>query len=494
MQKRVGIPEIGRDPEELLDTMACFGEEDANWRSGRTWSLVYHVSDEHHRFLERAHNLFFSENGLNPMAFKSLRRMESEVVQMTSGMLHGGPDTVGTMTSGGTESIMLAVKTYRDRARKRRPWVLRPEMLVPRTIHVAFEKAAAYFDLKPRFAPVQQDGSVDVRAMARLINRNTVMLAASAPQYPTGVMDPIEDIARLAREKRLPLHVDACFGGFLLPWIERLGHDLPRWDLSLLGVTSISADVHKYGYAAKGASVLLYSSMDYMRHQFFVSTDWPGGIYASPTMPGTRAGGCIAAAWAAMMIMGQEGYTELARDAMQAAERLRDGIRSIPALRLLGQPHTTIVTFGARDEAVEVFALADRLEARGWHADRQQSPPSIHCTVNASNGPVVDTYLADLRECVAEVQAHPEWAGQGDAAMYGMMAKMPMRWVVKHGVRKVMEAMYAPGGHVPDLGSLGERDEDDPFFRLMHRYGDRAQELLGKAERAWKRLRESVAL
>jgi len=474
------IPTQGRDKEELLAELAKMREGDADWANARTWSLVYHAGDEHKAFLQRAYGQFFAENGLNPLAFKSLKRLEGDVVRMAAALLNGDGESVGTMTSGGTESILLAVKAARDRARARKPWILRPEMVVPHTIHVAFEKAAHYFGLKVRRAATGPDMRADVRSMRRLIGRNTVLVAASAPQYPHGVVDPIEELAPLAASRGIPFHVDACVGGFILPWLERLGQPIHRWDFRVPGVTSISADVHKYGYAAKGASVVIYRDMSYLKHQFFVSTDWCGGIYASPSLPGTRPGGAIAAAWAALMALGEEGYLDLARKALDATRRLRDGVIAIPELRLVAEPEATIVTYASGDPAVDIYAVADRLEARGWNADRQQYPACIHCTVMAAHEQAVEPYLRDLRECVAEVKADPSLAKSGQAPMYGMMAKVPLRGLVRQSVLKVMEGMYGPTGQVPDLSRVGEGEGDGLLLKLVGRYGEPALELLDK--------------
>lgn len=482
------IPERGVETEALLERMSAMREGDADWRSGRVWSLVYHAGDDHSELLKRAHGLFFSENGLNPMAFRSLRRMESEVVRMTASMLHGGERAVGSMTSGGTESILLAVKAARDRARKRWPWILRPEIVAPESIHVAFEKAAHYFGLKIRYAPLREDFRVDVRAMRRLVGRNTVLIAASAPQYPHGVIDPIEEIGQLARTRRIPFHVDACVGGFILPWLEALGQELPPFDFRVPGVTSMSADVHKYGFAAKGASVVVYRSMDYMKHQFFVSTDWPGGIYAGPTIAGTRPGGGIAAAWAAMMSLGREGYLDHARRALEATGKLLSGIRSIPGMAVLGEPDATVVAFTSSDPKVGIFAVADQLQAKGWHMDRQQFPDSLHCTVTSNHLDVVDEFLADLRAAVEHVRAHPELRASGEAAMYGMMAKLPVRSAVRFSVGKVMEQIYGPEGKVPDLGEA-DAAGDGPLMQAAARLTPKALAALEKLEQVRGRLR-----
>jgi len=470
----VRIPAQGRDLDDLLAEMESKRTLDVDWRGGRAWSLVYHAGDAHDHLLKRAHNAWFSENALNPMAFKSLKRMESELVQMTASMLHAPPTACGTLTSGGTESILLAVKAARDRARRRRPWVRRPEMVLPRTAHVAFDKAGELFGVRPRWVPVGADHRADVGAMAKAIGRRTVLVAASAPQYPHGVVDPIEELAPLASKRDLPFHVDACFGGFILPWLEKLGHVPPRWDFRVPGVTSISADLHKYGYTCKGTSVLLYRSMDYLRHQFFASTDWPGGVYASPGLLGSRPGGPIAAAWASLQGLGEDGFLALAKRSWDAAEVLRSGVRQISGLRVVGAPHSTIVTWTS--DELSVYAIADRLEARGWTAERQQRPPTVHCTVAAHHAPVVERYLVDLQACVAEVRANPDLAQEGEAPLYGMMARLPVRRLVRQGVIQLMEQMYAPGAAEIDLEDLS--DADGPLLRLIHRYGPRLLDVL----------------
>lgn len=468
------LPARGLPHDALLATMKAMRSEDADWHGGRCFSLVYHASDEHTAFLKEAHNTFFEENGLNPMAFKSLQRMETEVVRMAASLLSGDDGVVGTMTSGGTESLLLVVKTARDVARKHKPWIVFPEMVLPATAHVAFDKAAHYFGVKIRRAPVGPDLRADVKAMKRLLNRNTILIVGSAPQYPHGVVDPIAEIGAMARAQDVPCHVDACVGGFILPFLERLGHEVPTWDFRVPGVTSISADLHKYGYTAKGASVILYRSMDLLKHQFFVATEFPGGIYASPTLPGTRPGGSIAAAWAGLLGLGEEGYLELARVTAETAGRLREGIARIDGIDVIGAPHSPIVTWASSDKAVDVYAVADQLEDKGWHVDRQQHPASVHLTVTAHHAGIVDDYLRDLAASVAFVRAHPEVKSRGNAAMYGMMAKIPLRGMVKSAVLAVMEGMYGPTGELPDL----TKPQAGLVGRLADRFGPRAMRLL----------------
>ncbi len=464
----VRIPKEGRDKQAVLDDMKSFGQDDAKYKDGRTWSLVYYLGEEYTDFLKQAHGLYFSENGLNPMAFKSLKRFEKDVVSMAANLFHGDHDTVGTMTSGGTESCLLAVKTYRDLARAKRPWIRHPEMIVPESIHVAFEKGAEYFGLKIVHAPVGKDFRVNVKAVKKLINRNTVMLVGSAPCYPHGVVDPIEELGRLAQKKKIPLHVDSCVGGFMLPWVEKLGYKVPPFDFRVPGVTSISADVHKYGYSAKGASVIVYRNIDYLKHQFFAYTDWSGGIYISPALLGTRPGGSIAAAWAAMQAMGENGYLERARAIMDTTRKLIDGVNAIPELQVLGEPTMSVFAYRSIDQDVNIYAVGDQMEEKGWHIDRQQKPEALHGMVSPTHAAVTEKYLQDLRDSVAFVKAHPEMGTKGNAAMYGMVAHIPMRGMIKKNVLKLMEGMYGPDGELPDIEGAGQADDLATKLGMMY--------------------------
>ncbi len=476
------LPAQGRDHAELLRELEALRVADADWRDGRVFSLVYDPGHAHEAFLQEAHGRYFSENGLNPMAFKSLHRMETDVVRMVGKLLHGDAKTCGTMTSGGTESLLLAVKTARDRARRLHPWNRRPELILPTTAHVAFDKAADAFGLRIRRARLTPDLQVDVKHVKRLINRHTVLLVASAPQYPHGVIDPVAAIAKLGQKHGIPVHVDACVGGLILPFIERLGRPVPPWDFRVPGVTSISADLHKYGYTAKGASVLLHRSTDYLQDQIFVAADWPGGVYASPSLPGTRPGGPIAAAWAGLQAMGESGYLELARQTLVAADTLRAGVRGIAGLQLLSPDDMPIVTWTSAAADVDVYAVADQLEARGWHLDRQQDPPSVHLTVMAGHVRTADAYVRDLADAVAFVRAHPAAKSQGNAAMYGMMAKVPFRGMVKKTVRGILLEMYGPEGGK----TQGDPQPPDGVVgQILARHG----EAIGRALDGYQRLR-----
>ncbi|WDP89392.1 MAG: aspartate aminotransferase family protein [Desulfobacter sp.] len=450
--KPVTLPDQGRSFDTVLDDLKTFGLDDPDYKNGKTWSLVYYRDEEYSNFLNEAGRLFASTNGLNPMAFKSLKRMEAEVVQMTAALLNGDEGACGIMTSGGTESCLLAVKTYRDMARKTKK-IKKPEMIIPESAHVAWEKGAQYFDVKPVRIPLGEDFRVDIHAVERAVTKNTVMILGSAPGYPHGVVDDIEYLGDLAVENNIPLHVDACVGGYLLPFVEKLGYHISPFDFRVPGVTSISADTHKYGYAAKGASTLLYRDMEYMAHQFFISTEWPGGVFASPGILGTRPGGAVAAAWAAMQAMGRDGYLDHARIIMDTAAALIRGINAIEGLEVLGRPEAGLFAYRSTDKGLNIYAVGDRMEEKGWHIDRQQKPESLHAMVTPLHHKMTNQYLGDLKESVEKIRANPELGLSGSAATYGMVSKVPMRKMVKKNVLDIMKQSYGPGGMSLDLNA-----------------------------------------
>ncbi len=397
-KEKRSFPKQGISKEALLAQMKTMRKDDAQWHIGRTFSLVYHPGNEIANMVKEAYNLFFSENALNPTAFPSLKQMEVEVVSMVADLFHGQEDTSGTMTSGGTESILLAVKTARDWAAEHRPHITAPEIIVPLSAHPAFQKAFHYFGIKGVVVPVSDDYRVDMKEVWRNINRNTIMLVGSAPSYPHGVIDPIEELAEFALKNDLLLHVDACVGGFLLPFAQKLGYAIPKWDFAVEGVTSISADVHKYGYAAKGASVIIYRDKLIRRKQFFVYTDWPGGIYASPGIGGTRPGGAIAAAWAALMGIGENGYLQLTKKTLTTTDKLKTAIAVMPELHLIAPPDMSILAIGSN--SLDIYKVGDEMSVKGWFLDRQQYPACLHLTVSPIHAEVADQFIADLQEAV----------------------------------------------------------------------------------------------
>jgi len=402
------MPQRGLGRDVVLAQLLAMKQGDQDWRGGRVFSLVYSAGDDVHELLSDAQSLYSAENGLNVLAFPSIGTMQHDIVSNTATLLGAddpasGGGVEGYLTSGGTESLLQAVKTARDVARQERG-IQRPQVVAGESAHAAFTKAADYFDVELVRVPVGADFRVSVDALADACTDSTIMVVGSAPTYPQGVIDPISDIAALALERGILCHVDACMGGFLLPFLTQLGRFSEPFDFRLPGVTSMSADVHKYGYASKGVSVILYRTHELARHQVFVTSDWLGGFYASTAMAGTRPAGPIAAAWAALMHIGVNGYLELTRTAHDAALSLRAGIESIDGLEVRGDPLATVMAFGASDPtALDIFAVGEKLTADGWYLDRQNRPDSLHATVHAGSAATVPFLVRDLGRAVATV-------------------------------------------------------------------------------------------
>jgi glutamate/tyrosine decarboxylase-like PLP-dependent enzyme len=399
------LPDKTRPIDDVIAELEAKRAHDVRWQDGRTFGMVYDGGPSVHEVAERAAKLYLHENALNTKAFPSLGAIQSEVVRWTADLLHGPQGAAGFMTSGGTESILCAVLAARERGRKERG-ITAPHMVIPESAHAAFHKAAHIYDIRVSKTKVRADWTADTDEMASAIDKDTVLLVGSAPQYPQGVVDDIPALAALARAANANCHVDACMGGFVLPFVERLGRHVPPWDFRVDGVTSISADIHKLGYAPKGASVVLYRDKSLRAWQTFVFDDWLGGFYASPGLQGTRSGLPMAAAWAVMQHLGMEGYLRLTTAMLQNADQMRAGIRAIDGLQVLGTGTYHLVAMAAdpaSSRRVDMFALGDALLKRGWFHDRQTPPDALHSTVSNSNTGVMDRYLKDLAESVDEV-------------------------------------------------------------------------------------------
>ncbi|MBJ7426728.1 MAG: aspartate aminotransferase family protein [Ilumatobacteraceae bacterium] len=407
--------------QEVLRQVAEIGAKDLNWKQGRAFSLAYYAGADVQEVADQALAMYASTNGLNADAFPSLKKFQSEVVQMVSAWVHGGDQAAGFMTSGGTESILLAVKGARERGRREKG-ITTPNVVLPTSAHAAFEKACYYFGLESRRIAVDAEWRADVTAMSAAIDSNTVLLVGSAPQYPQGVIDPISEIAALGLSMDINVHVDACMGGVTLPFLERLGVPITPWDFRVDGVTSISVDLHKYGYTAKGASVILHRNKKLRSYQTFVTDNWLGGFYGSSGVLGTKSGGPMAAAWAVMNYLGDDGYLRLTKAAYDACQQLADAIEQFPELQLRARPDSTLLSFGAREShddsspMFNIYAVADLLAQRGWYVDKQSPPASLHCTVNAVHGAVIDDFLIDLRWAVDEVVTNDS---RGERGSYG---------------------------------------------------------------------------
>jgi glutamate/tyrosine decarboxylase-like PLP-dependent enzyme len=394
------LPEHGSSAEDVMEHLRALQVNDGDYHNARTWGLIYNAGPDVDAMVMAAGSHVMLENALNPFVFPSLREMQRDVVQMSASLLHGDDDTGGAMTSGGTESIFLAVATARDKARAERG-IGRGQgrIVLPRTAHPAFIKAAHYLGLDYVHLPLGDDLRTRAEDLAQHITDDTVLCVGSAPNYPFGMIDPIPAMAAIASERGVPFHVDACLGGFMLPFLERIGQPIPPWDFRVPGVTSISADVHKYGYAIKGASVLLHRPKSNLRHQVFQFSDWPGGIYGSQGFQGTKPATPIGAAWAVMHYLGEEGYKRLAKQTFETARRLIDGVNAIGGVHVWGEPDMTVAAIGSRDH--DIMAIGDVLASRGWHFDRQEGPASLHLMASPRHSLVIDEFLSDLREAVA---------------------------------------------------------------------------------------------
>jgi glutamate/tyrosine decarboxylase-like PLP-dependent enzyme len=400
------FPQKGRSVDEVIGELRAKRADDVKWSEGRAFGMVYNGGPSVHEVAERAAALYLHENALNTKAFPSLGQIQQEVVGWTGELLHAPRGAAGFLTSGGTESILCAVLAARERGREERG-ITAPEMVLPETAHAAFHKGAHLFGITTRKTPVNADFTANVEAMRAAVNANTVLVVGSAPQYPQGIVDPIPAIAEVAASVGANCHVDACMGGFVLPFAEMLGRAVPPWDFRVDGVHSISADVHKLGYAPKGISVILHRTKELRRYQTFVFSDWLGGFYASPNLQGTRSGLPMAAGWAVMQHLGVEGYVALTRQTLENADRMREGIAAIDGLRVLGDSRYHLIAMAGDPESatpIDVFALGDALLARGWFHDRQGPPDTLHSTVSNSNTGVIEQYLADLRACAEEVR------------------------------------------------------------------------------------------
>ncbi len=412
----MALPSIGLGRDEIFDRLDLMKANDVRWRDGRAFTLAYNAGDDVVAVAEEAYRRFSSENALNTDAFPSLRAIQADVVGIVAEWLNAGTEGAGFMTTGGTESLLLAVNAARERGRKERD-ITRPNVVLPTSAHAAFEKGCYYFGLESRRVPVGADWKADVDAMAAAIDDDTVLVVGSAPQYPQGVIDPIPGIAALAAERDINCHVDACMGGVTLTYLRRLGHDIPPWNFEVPGVTSISVDLHKYGYTAKGASVIMHRSKQLRAYQTFLTDNWLGGFYGSSGVLGTKSGGAMGAAWAVLHYLGDDGYLRVTAAARRACEQLAAAVEATPELSLRARPEATLLAVGATDpEALDVFAVADAVWRRGWYVDRQGPPPSLHFTVNAVHDGKIDAFVADLRASIAEVVAA---AASGDQGAYG---------------------------------------------------------------------------
>ncbi|MEI8080719.1 MAG: pyridoxal-dependent decarboxylase [Actinomycetes bacterium] len=395
------LPEHGTPREELFARIRQTKSRDAKWDQGKTFSLIYPTGrDDVDDVLMEANDLYLYENALNPIRFPSLQVMEADIVANTGALVNLPPAGGGTMASGGSESILMSVLVNRDRARAERGIrAAAGNIVYPTSAHAAFAKAAHYLELEARPIPITPDFIADVDAMADAVDDNTVLVVGSAYGYPHGVMDPIEELSTMALDRGVGFHSDSCVGSFVLPFMERLGYEIPPFDFRLPGVTQMSCDVHKYGYTVKGASVILHRVSEWIGYQYFLYADWPSGLYGTPTVAGARPAGPIAAAYAITNYLGMDGYLEIMRGLMATTQKIKSGIEAIAGLRIMGKPIGPLLTFTS--DTIDVYAVCDLMDDRGWNLDRNTNPNGLHMMISPLHAKVADEFLSDLRWAVA---------------------------------------------------------------------------------------------
>ncbi len=445
------LPSTGLRKEVLFDRLESFREHDVKWRNGRTFAHVYDAGREAEDIGKEAYVRFLGENALDPTAFPSAHRLEAEIIGIAASHLGGNERTTGNFTSGGTESIMLAVKAARDHARRERPAIVRPEIVLPTTGHAAFRKAAHYLGMEVVAVDVDpRTFKADAQGMKRAVTPSTVLLVGSAPSWAHGAMDPIREIGELALETGVLFHVDACVGGFLLPYFRRLGVPVPEFDFRVPGVTSMSMDLHKYAFAPKGASMVMYRDKALRRHQIFGCAEWPGYTVVNPTVQSSKSAGPLAAAWAVMNSLGDEGYLELARRTLAGARHLIAGIESIDGLEVMGEPEFAIAA--ATSDQVSVFHVADEMKALGWEVQAQlgfgSSRENLHFLVTPMNAQNVGAMLGDLARAVEAARAMK--ADELRAAVGETVASLDAKSLDEAAFGQLLAAVGIEGVRLPE--------------------------------------------
>ena len=446
MSKFAGLPAEGLGSDVINERLAAFRANDLAWQTGKLWAYVYpppaHVASiQKHAYLE-----YLTENGLDPTAFPSLVAMENDVLEFCRLHLSGDENVCGSFTTGGTESCLLAVKTARDAARAR--GIEKPQMIIAVTAHAAFFKAAHYFDIELIVLPVDwKTFKMDPAAVAAALGPRTALVVASAPSYAHGVVDPIEAIGALAQAHGTLFHVDGCIGGFLLPYLKKLGEPVPAFDFSVPGVTSISMDLHKYAYCPKGASVVLYRNADLRAQQYFACAEWSGYTMINPTILSSRSGGSVAAAWATLHAFGENGYLEAARGILGARQALVAGIAAIDGLQLLATPEASLVAISSSDPALSVFHVADEMATRGYMVQVQlaqgEGVENLHLSLLPQSQGEAEAFLTALAASVTAAR------GLSFGPLVAMVQAMGAQLVGMEPTRDTIHSLLAGAGLDP---------------------------------------------
>ena len=436
------LPEKGWDQKRIEEELDKYDDVlgAANWQSGFVSGAVYNGSPELTKLSTDVYKRYAWTNPLHADMFPPIRKMEAEVVAMGLKIFNAGKDASGTMTSGGTESILMAMRVYREIAFER--GIVMPEIIAPVTAHCALDKAADYFRMKLVRVPMNNTFTSSARAMRHFITSNTIVLVGSVPQYPHGMVDPIKEYAKLAQYYGIYVHVDCCLGGFLAPFAEKAGFNFPIFDFRIEGVTSISADTHKYGFSPKGSSLIMYCNRELRMKQFFTAIEWPGGAYGTPTIAGSRSGAIIAATWATMMHFGEEGYVEATRKIINTTQKIESGLRNIPGLYVMGKPELSVVAVGSRD--FNIYRLSSEMKKKGWYLSDLQKPPGVHIAVTMPHTQegVAEKFVTDTRQCVEIIKKNEDGNVTGMGAMYGSTSKIPDRSIVNEIALSFMELLY----------------------------------------------------
>lgn len=456
IERITSLPSEGWSEEQVRKKLSELADmEHTRWEDGRVSGAVYHGGDELIRLQTEAFGKFTVANPIHPDVFPGVRKMEAEVVAMVLSLFSAPEGAVGVTTSGGTESILMACLSARNKAYKERG-VTEPEMILPETAHTAFRKAGEYFKIKVHLVACKAPSyKVQVSSVSRLINPNTILLVGSAPNFPHGIIDDISGLSKLAHKKRLPLHVDCCLGSFIVPLLSKAGFDSEPFDFRLKGVTSISCDTHKYGFAPKGNSTVLYRSDDFRKYQYFISPDWSGGVYASPSIAGSRPGALIAGCWASLVKQGETGYIDACHKIVGGMKKIESAIREKPELspdlKIIGRPLVSVVAF--LSNTLDIYDIADGMSEKGWHLNALQNPPAIHVAVTLPIVAVVDKLISDLVEVTDEVREKErrriaegkgaKGAVKGDAAaLYGVAGSLPNKSVVVDLAKGFLDTLY----------------------------------------------------
>lgn len=437
------IPSKGLSDVEVLQKLESLDHlKSVAWKQGKVSGAVYHGGEELINLQTKAYHKFAVSNQLHPDAFPGVRQMESEVVSMVLNLFNAPASGCGTTSSGGTESLLLACLAARERGRYEKG-ITEPEIIAPKSIHAAVFKASKYFNMKLNLVDLDDQFVVDINQVKRLINSNTVIILGSAPNFPYGTIDNIPELSKLAVKYDIPLHVDCCLGSFVIGFYEKCKNEkLPfDFDFKLPGVTSISCDTHKYGFAPKGSSVIMYRSPEYRKYQYYISSDWVGGLYGSPTLAGSRPGALTVGAWATMIYLGEDGYKKEIKEILDTTQILRRAIEEISELELIGNPLLSVVAF--KSSTINVHILGDIMSKKyGWHLSSLQKPAALHLAVTRlTNGSIIEL-IDDLKKAIKECIDSKNPIKSDTAQIYGVAGSVSTQSVVDEVVGCFLDVLY----------------------------------------------------